>query len=242
VVKLAQPSIMFPRSQSKRRSQKPKAKRNLKNTNHKALDEISNSLRLQQPGPLATRKDPRYRQIRQGVFTCQRSAAYSVVSTGAIANTIYGALQFSLGSFAGYAELTALFDSWRIQQIRIEFMPYTLRYIPGTSALPGLLHTVTDFDDATPPTSVDSLREYSSYQLARYPAYVERVINPCAALAAYQGAFTAYARIQSPWIDATDYGVLHYGLKYALEVETAGTSIPAYNIQITAIIQCKDVR
>lgn len=192
----------------------------------------------------------------------KRSFSASFVLSGAAANPYYNITYVTLDSLPDYTNFTALFDQYKINFVKVQFHP---PYVTGSGAQPLAatattafrpmirLHSAVDLDDATPPTIVDTLRQYETYMVTDLTApsmppqgYV-RKFRPHAAIAMYSGAFTSYGNVVGQWIDAASPGVQHYGLKYALEnysadglaaTQVVDISIP---ITVTVWLSCRSV-
>lgn len=156
-----------------------------------------------------------------------------------------GAISFALSDLANYTELTALYDQYRIMEVRVQFAPLAASFGESTSssAYPTVF-TVIDMDDDALPASIDVLKQYDTCQVTPNGSAFERIIHPRSALAAYSGTFTSYA--QSPygqWLDIASPGILYYGLKWgASPVTTASGSFQLYSITCTYTVQCKSTR
>ena len=88
---------------------------------------------------------------------------YDQTNTGLTATL--AAINFSLSDIPGYTELTAMFQSYCIEEIRFWFRPeYTV--LSDASALSNSvnveLNTAIDLVDSSAPASVDALLEYQS--------------------------------------------------------------------------------
>lgn len=154
-----------------------------------------------------------------------------------------GAMSFTLADLPSYTDFTSLFDQYRIAQVTVRFLPTAAPFGPSTSSTSyPSFYTVIDYDDDTNPTSIDNLRQYSTLQVAPNQQYVERVLTPRFATAAYSGAFTSYSLAPVyTFIDSNSPGVRYYGVKWACSpVTTASGSFVLYNIEATYVIQLRN--
>jgi len=149
----------------------------------------------------------------------------------------FGAIYFSLSSLVNPTEFTALFDQYRIMYVEVAFIP-----ISAVASIAPLV-SVIDYDDATVPTAVSDLWQYSTacYTAAGH-THIRR-LHPRFDIAAYSGTFTSYALAPyGQWVDVASPGVQYYGVKWALSATTSGTTGAVYNIQIKYHIQCRNSR
>lgn len=157
---------------------------------------------------------------------------------------------FKLDDLDGYAELTALYDQYKITGIKAQFFPRTNSLsqdvLVGTmTECPGLV-TIVDIDDATAPADWTEICQYQGAKFHAFSKPFTLFFRPKVATAAYgAGAFTSYTSGTSPWIDAASPSVVYYGLKigsfpYAIGNNT--TIDPAWDIVYTFYVKCKGVR
>lgn len=153
-----------------------------------------------------------------------------------------GAAAFTLDSLPNYTEITALFDQYRICEIRAAFNPMVNEFGASTTTtdLPQLL-TAIDRDDATAPPNADVVRQMSTCQTSAYTEFQLRVIRPRFAVGAYSGTFTSFASsMPNQWIDTGSASVQHFGLKWAVTpVSLASGSYLLYNLTLTYVIEVR---
>jgi len=148
-----------------------------------------------------------------------------------------GALNFTLTNFPDYSSWTSCFDSFRIIQIVIEFVPYGVG-ITGSTQTNGTFFTCLDYDDATPIGATDIL-QYDTRQIVPSGQYFERRLTPHALNVQYQGATSAYGETPSrQWIDTTYPATQYFGLKYSATISSSAVTL--YSPMITAVIQFKN--
>lgn len=129
------------------------------------------------------------------------------------------AYNFQLAQVPGFAELVALFDSYRIDKVKIVLRPYksdTLQ-VPDSTIynMPRVYHVI-DYDDDTA-LSIAALQEYSNCKntVAKYS--VKRWLVPKLAQTVYRtGVSSAYSTPEkSMKLDCAYTDVPHYGFKWA---------------------------
>lgn len=147
--------------------------------------------------------------------------------------------------------LTALFDQYRIREVRLSIIPRSnnnnLQTQLNFGWLEPSIHTVIDFDDDTAPTSLDALVEYDTYKATRGSATHTRVLKPRPAMPVYSGpASTAYSMpLWAPWINAADPDVPHYGVKGVILPFTNNateTASVVYDMKLDYIIELRATR
>lgn len=169
---------------------------------------------------------------------CTIRRTYSLATLAANTGDTLRAFAFTLDSSPNYSEFTNLFDSYRILEAVVSFIPLQNMAVgsSGTASYPGILGTVIDYDDANLPANIQQLQQYESYQ--RVAAYrpTTRVIKPKCANALYGGStFTSYGNKYGQWIDTNSPSVPHYGLKCIITLAgyTASTNIYEVEAQVT---------
>jgi len=139
------------------------------------------------------------------------------------------------------AAYASVFDQYRIVAAEVLLTP---RITMATQVSPypaGFLYTVLDYDDATALTSVQAAQNYASCIVTPVTEAVRRCVKPRIAVAAYSGAFTSFANMSDQWIDAASTGVIHYGIKCAMDVGTA-SALAVYDLEQTVVFQFRSQR
>jgi hypothetical protein len=124
---------------------------------------------------------------------------------------------WSLSDVANAGNYVALFDQYRLTQIEFWTFPTV-----SSGAINGLYKSVVDYDNASNLSSLAAADEYQNVHVTTLGSGHYRRITPHAAMAVYAGAFTSFANVTSPWIDCSNQGVQHYGVKLAVDVTTGG--------------------
>lgn len=212
---------------------------------HQLTDAIRDQTLLIQTRTLPMQRDkipmplPRVKHV----FTTTRKAPLIEIYADSAGTT--GATAFTLDTLTGYTEFTALFDQYRIIEIRASFNPMTAAFGPSTTTtdLP-MLYTVIDFDDAATPANIDELRQFSTCQATSYRELQFRCFTPQFALAAYGGAFTSYSQSRTgAWNDCNSPSIQYYGLKWAISpVTVVSSQYLLYNVDITYVLQFRCTR
>jgi hypothetical protein len=124
---------------------------------------------------------------------------------------------WSWSDVANAGNYVALFDQYRITQVEFWTFPTVM-----AGSISGLYKSVVDYDNASNLSSLAAADEYQNVHVTTLGSGHYRRITPHAAIAAYAGAFTSFANVASPWIDCSNQGVQHYGIKLAVDVTTGG--------------------
>jgi len=183
------------------------------------------------------RNDPTYTVVKKylGLIVHQTSTVMETFTTQGV----------TLSAFSGYADYTAAFDQFCIQELEYEYLP-RLPINDGNAIVnTGVFVSVVDTDDSTVLASVNEALEYPGAKVfTATPSKTNQLVHrfkPRAALAAYQGAFTGYASSSAgnQWIDCNSAGVVHYGVKTAATLTSA---VCTYDLMITAKISFRGSR
>jgi hypothetical protein len=176
--------------------------------------------------------------FKEKVFTIIQNANLGTISTSATVVSS-GALQFALSESPIATSLSGVFDTYRLEQVTLRFVPQILSFAAG-SFYPPLL-TVLDYDDGTSLLATSVARAYDTVCETTFGRYVERTLRPKVATAIYSGsAFTAFAQA-SNWVDCANATAPWYGVKWIVDSGTNALTA-AYSIEAEFIYQFKNVR
>jgi hypothetical protein len=174
---------------------------------------------------------------RHRLYTFQRGIDLGIITPSVTVET-FTSYTFTLGALPDSTEFTALFDQYRILQVRMEFTPL-FTDTSATVAYPPI-YTAIDYDDANSVTGAQ-INEYDSVMFTPTGTYFERCFNPRIALAAYSGAFTSFGQPQAGfWIDCASPSVVHYGLKTVMPV--AGAANQVWSVRAHLQLQFRESR
>jgi len=192
----------------------------------------------------------------------------SIVSLGAdflqqsIAGVLIQSLYFTLNDLPQVNTFTALYDQYRIDKIKIDFIPTaeivmqpSSYIISAGSSLSvdnsiapangqcGLYGSVIDYDDASNLANIAAYLEYTNWRQGQVASLRKhtRTFTPHVASALYQSAFTGYGNDKKKWIDCNSPTVQHYGVKFYADKAMVANSIAGgtqTNVAQTWRIQC----
>lgn len=171
---------------------------------------------------------------------------------------------FQLNDLPNVTELTNLFDAYRINAVLFELKPrYNSNLIMSTdpatlSATTNMvtgnnlgipeINTVLDFNDITPPTTLNELVEYQTYKQTRATQLHSRKLIPRAQLAVENSIGTLPAVSMSKrWINTSSPSIQHFGLKGAINnipnINIGGAN-PSFfiDLHVTYYVSCKNTK
>lgn len=181
------------------------------------------------------------------VHRFKRSYEALNIGLGTAGNT-FGAFEFKLSQISNVSEFTALFDSYTITCVVCRVY-YGMTVIEGNSSAQqlGYFHYYKDFNDAISPSSIQDMREVSTYRCvpANRLQGKKIVIRPRVAEMVYRTSVTTgYAMgRKNIFIDCNATGIEcpFFGLKYCFEAPA--TSVNHYlRIVNTMYFKCKTVK
>lgn len=188
----------------------------------------------------------RARAVRQPVQFFKRSVYLSGALTASSAADVYGSNVFSLNAIPNHTEFTALYDQYKINMIKIQYIPRGNSTDIQTGTTTGQstgLFTVLDYDDNNVPTSIDELMQYQNMKMSRSHQIHKRIIKPLARINVVgslgAGVNGMYGH-RNPWIDCNSPNVPHFGIKYAIQQVPNGSQI--YDVKIDYYLAFKNVR
>jgi hypothetical protein len=180
---------------------------------------------------------------RNQVFFWRVTSDVSIGSQVALADGT-GAVLFKLSSMPGYADLAAVFDTYRLRAVSVSIMPSNGVLTVSGSAVAPRLWTAIDYDDASS-LSRNALEQYDTVIVSPPGNGVIRTLCPRFALSAYAGgSFSNFAQSEpDQWIDIASPSVEYYGIKYAIEAGAMGqTILQMYSCSVTAFWEFKSSR
>lgn len=190
-------------------------------------------------------KKKSFKQEEGTYFFKRFTGALSTIALAAGTGTSFGAITFKLDDIPGYTEYTAMFDKYRINAVKIMFLPVSDNTLVATSQdtqafriteYANRFFTALDFNDATAPTTTNELRQYKYCKVTPYVRLHERYIKPRVLMTATESSGTfVYNTVARPWLSCADPEVQHYALKYAFDGRTNASGSPETLYKIEAI-------
>jgi len=145
------------------------------------------------------------------------------------------ATSFQINQFDLEPEYLALFDQYKIDIIELWLEPN----IPANTGVAwGELATCIDLDDATIPTTVNSVAGHPGALVGQGSQGRYHKFIPHIAVAAYNGSFGGFLNSAPCWIDSASSNVQHFGFKVA--AGATGAAVVSYNLTIRAQVSFKN--
>ncbi len=146
-----------------------------------------------------------------------------VTTLTSISNTTptFGALNFQVSSLPQIADLSNVFDQYKIDLVEVWITPLgqNIGNYQRTAS-------VIDYDDSAVLTTFNAALNYPNCVCTMASNGHYRKFRPHMAVAAFaSSAFTSYKNVPSDWIDMVSQNVEHYGLKWAAEAATSNNTV-----------------
>lgn len=171
------------------------------------------------------------RRIYQPIHYFTRSLSYTLqVSNG---NTsFHGAMKFALNYLPNYTEFLNLYDMYRINAVKVSFIPLSnVTLSLGNAAVIdqytsnySRFQTVIDYNDKNLLTSADEYREYSTYKWTPNTRIHTRFFRPRYTPTVTEGGGTYGVTSSSTWVSTASNATEWYGIKYHINF---GVAAPA---------------
>ncbi len=175
---------------------------------------------------------------------CETIAKADLVQSNA--GDVLLAYEFRLADLTNTASYAAIFDSYKIDKVEMEFIPqFTSLVTAGTSIGP-VLYVAVDYDDAVAAGSSIVLDQYSNLQVFGPidPAYV--AFKPCIATGVWDGVAVGLVPAgtqQSPWLDIGSANISHYAVKICVTANAAAsTTNQRWRVRARYTISCANQR
>lgn len=161
------------------------------------------------------------RSVKQRTFNIKRTFdAGNIASQPSSPNFTLGSFQCALSQLPGYTEFTNLFDQYRINKVRIDFIPCATQN--GLNTTFNLFHMCVDHTDVTAPTVPSDVYQYDNHRTVRPYQPFSLTYKPAIAATYWQGTTASgYGPKSGAWVDSKSPGCAHYGCKYAWECNSS---------------------
>lgn len=149
-------------------------------------------------------------------------------------------------NIAQSAQLTTVFDQYRIDEVQLIFRPMFLavNMSGSTTFYVPQLYVVVDYDDAN--TSGYTAATYQAYSNCNVSMYETVSVDfvPHIAVSAYSGSsFNQYQNLTPKWIDTSSPNVQHYGVKAGIDAGGSGQAqFQSWSITTRVRLSLKNVR
>lgn len=160
-----------------------------------------------------------YKNVNPNVRLIKRNANQGDINCILNVET-YGAFTFQLNNVPKVTDFTGLFDQYKINAISLTFYPQLSQsssIVAVTSIQNARVFTAIDSNDAAIPTALNDIREYDNCEVHAATEVFSVYIDKPKFVDATGALRTGYISTASP-------GILHYGLKYAVETLNPGSA------------------
>jgi len=171
------------------------------------------------------------------IFKVNVGIAKGTITSSVLASS-FVALNFLATDYDDFANMSTVFDQYRIAMIEVFLVP-NLSTTISVSQDTGLFASVLDYDDFNPLTTYQQALDYENVLFGSGIEGHYRRFIPHIAIAAYSGTFVSFANETAPWIDMASGTVQHYGLKTAW---TVTDSAYVYRVQCRYHFEFRNVR
>lgn len=185
--------------------------------------------------------------------TCKMDNITASVTAGGVGSGISAAYQFTLDSLPNYTEFTALYDMYKINAIKLTFVPTASEYINSTTSgapTPNgfqRFNSVLDFDDTAVPVNENELLQYATLKNTpgwrshtRY--FKPRILQTVDEIV---GATLGSSSSSPKWISCLSPSVEHLGVKIFVAPPIVGSAVGAaitYSVYATYYISCRNTK
>ncbi len=194
-----------------------------------------------QPAPVPDIQYPRFKRERS--VRLEREAVGPVITVSTSGST-FGGLSLYLSSFDSTSEITENWQMYRLESVRVRFIPSGPNYLtsPGTDF--GRIYSCIDYTDDSNPASIAEVEQYDTCLVRITGQEFERVFTPAAqSVAIGAGGSRNYVLPKNSWMipsgAATD-DIQYFGLRWAVSQVVGITNGAAmYTVSITGTFRCK---
>jgi hypothetical protein len=155
-----------------------------------------------------------------------------------------GYILFDLANCKGYLNYTTIFDYYRINWVKVEFVPMLATLVnrpyddtttPSTSGEVPEFVTALDRDSNSAPIDMGALLIRGQKKISKATKKHTWKFTPNRLIQLYESATTTGYKIDSDvksFLDCADSGIPHYGLKYVMAAASPANCY-VYEVQIT---------
>lgn len=180
---------------------------------------------------------PKYKSKNQ-VYLFKRHGTLADLVVGNVTPT-YTGYGFRLTDVPNNSEFTALFDMYKINCIKIRFLPQMTENISLTSVNNPYANirflSAIDKNDSTV-TSSDQIREYQSCKVTPILKEHERIIYK-------PQIFDSSGYSVSPWLATSSPSTVYYGLKTSVDpIVSSSITVMHYSVEVVYYLAFKNVK
>jgi len=192
-------------------------------------------------------------QVHSFKRTCKLDNVSASITAGGVASGISLAYQFTLDSLPNHTEFTNLYDLYKINGIKLSFVPTASEYINSTTssvvAQNGFqrFNSVIDYDDTSVPVNENELLQYATLKTTPGTRTHSRYFKPriLQTVEEIVGATLGSSSSAPKWISTLSPSVEHMGVKIFVPPPVSGSGIGAaitYTVYATYYLQCRNTK
>lgn len=178
--------------------------------------------------------------VTAGAVTTVGPITVGTPVTDTVGYAVSGSLIFTLSNVEVPADITQLYDRYKITGVKVKFIPlFNFSSTVNTGYLPELM-TCIDYDDSALPT--ESTLRQRNIRIKRLDKPVSVFIKPKLAGMVYQGTSTAGYSIDSArYLNCAYPDIQHFGLKFIIKNMDLRTAyVNSVNVETTYYLAMKD--
>lgn len=172
---------------------------------------------------------------KQFTYRFKKHVDLGTISSGLATNN-YGSFLFKLQDIPNYSEMQAVFDSFRINAVRLTFIPASNITTGSNADFSNRIVTAIDYNSSTVPTSVNQLRDYESCKVSPnnvlHTVYFKPKLNPLGTTGNLAGP--------QPWVATTNATAQYFAVLYAMEHPAYASSSDLYRVEAKYYLEFKD--
>lgn len=187
--------------------------------------------------PAFRRRTFRRRTVRRPRYLFKRKVQFSLISLVPAVTARNGFMYFRLNDIPQYTDITNLFDQYKINKVKVEFIPTVNSFDDSTDEIPQVLVAI-DKNTAAPLSGVDTVMAYQNCQQFSADKYYSRSFKPNYLIADSLGSnYQTAQTFQSTSL----YDIHHYGLQWAVPIFANTTNVDI-QVWVTYWIECRTPR
>lgn len=179
-----------------------------------------------------------YKTPKDPVRLYKRTSDYFTLPVSGTTGAL-GSYTFTLNSIPNSTEFTSLYDQYKINAVSVCFYPKQTQVtsLTTTDNVRGNARILTaiDYNDDTPPTTLDELRQYESCEvdviLNKHERYITKPLF-----------INSSGQNVNAWLSTANPSTKHYGLKYGIEPTQAVGGSFTYHVEVAYYIAFKNTK
>lgn len=184
------------------------------------------------------RKQTRFSKKGQKLYLFKRFCDYGELTVSSLTGGSF-AYNFSLNDLPNYTEFTSLYDMYKLNAVKITFIPQQTESISLGSinnANNVRFFSAIDYNDSSAPASANELREYQTCKVTSVFKQHKRYIYKPKILDSVSSSRTA-------WIATASPSTNHYGLKVWVDpIDSTTTTSMTYQVEAKLYLSFKQVK